>query len=184
VLNGWQNISDYNTPPAVGIRVDYAMSPKVTLSYDNFVGDAAADSLPWQLRIYHDFIAQINPSSRWQFAGMFSVGTQGRSAPDGGTAVWYGFTMFAKYKVRQNVGIVGRIERYADPDQVIVQTGMPVAFRTNGASIGVDVAPVPRILWRTELRGFWSDGAVWPLHQSGTFGKNDGFAVTSLALTF
>src|ERR1019366_3532652 len=43
VLNGWQNISDYNTPPAVGIRVDYAMSPKVTLSYDNFVGDAAAD---------------------------------------------------------------------------------------------------------------------------------------------
>lgn len=184
ILNGWQNISDYNTPPAFGIRIDYVASPQLTLSYDNFVGDAAADSLPWQLRLYHDFIAQYNPSSRWQFGGMLSVGTQGRSAPDGGTATWYGASIIAKYRVRPNVALVARVERYADPDQVIIQTGVPAAFRTNGGSIGLDVAPVPRILWRTELRGFHSDAAIWPLHQPGTFGTSNGFAVTSLALTF
>jgi hypothetical protein len=82
------------------------------------------------------------------------------------------------------VSLVARLERYADPDQVIVMTGLPDAFRTNGASLGVDVTPVPRLLWRTELRGFRSDAAVWPLHRSGDFGKDDLFAVTSLALTF
>jgi hypothetical protein len=67
---------------------------------------------------------------------------------------------------------------------VIVLTGLSAPFRTNGASIGVDVTPVPKLLWRTELRAFRSDAAVWPLHTSGDFGKDDLLAVTSLALTF
>ena len=184
VLNGWQNISNYNTPPATGIRVDYVASPLLTLSYDNFFGDVAADGVPAQYRLYHDLIAQITLSSRWQLAGTFSLGTQSRSTPDGKTATWYGFSVFAKYKVGPRVSLVARLERYADPDQVIVMTGLPDAFRTNGASLGVDVTPVPRLLWRTELRGFRSDAAVWPLHRSGDFGKDDLFAVTSLALTF
>jgi hypothetical protein len=184
VLNGWQNISNYNTPPAVGIRVDYVASPLLTLSYDNFFGDVAADNVAAQYRLYHDLIAQVTLSSRWQLAGTFSLGTQSRSAPDGKTATWYGFSVFAKYKVGPRVSVVARVERYSDPDQVIVITGLPDAFRTNGASLGVDVTPIPRLLWRTELRGFRSGAAVWPLHGSGDFGTGDLFAATSLALTF
>jgi hypothetical protein len=80
--------------------------------------------------------------------------------------------------------VVARLERYADPDQVIVLTGLPDAFRTTGGSLGVDITLDPRVLWRTELRGFRSDAAVWPLHRIGDFGNNNWFAVTSLALTF
>jgi len=184
VLNGWQNISNYNTPPAGGIRVDYVVSPRLTLSYDNFFGDVAADNLPAQYRLYHDVIAQITPSDRWQLAGMFSLGTQTRSNPAGGTATWYGLTVLAKYRVGARVSMVARLERYSDPDQVIVVTGLPDAFRTNGASLGIDVTPVPKLLWRTELRGFRSDAVVWPLHERGDYGKDDLFVVTSLALTF
>lgn len=82
ILNGWQNISNYNTPPAGGIRVDYVASPLLTLSYDNFFGDVAADGVPAQYRLYHDFIAQLTLSSRWQLAGTISLGTQSRSAPE------------------------------------------------------------------------------------------------------
>jgi hypothetical protein len=184
VLNGWQNISNYNTPPAVGLRVDWVASPILTLSYDNFFGDVAADGVAAQYRLYHDFIAQLTLSSRWQLAGMFSVGTQTRSTASGETATWYGFTVLAKYKVTPRVSVVARLERYSDPHQVIVETGLPDAFRTNGASLGVDVTPVSRLLWRTELRGYQSDAAVWPLHESGDFGKDDLLVVTSLALTF
>jgi len=184
ILNGWQNISNYNTPPAVGIRIDYIASPNLTLSYDNFFGDVAADSMSAQYRLYHDMIVQFTPSSRWQLAGMFSLGTQSRSAPGGKTATWYGASVFAKYRLWPTVGVVARLERYADPDQVIVLTGLPDAFRTTGGSLGVDVMPDPRVLWRTELRGFRSDAAVWPLHRNGDFGSEDWFAVTSLALTF
>jgi Putative beta-barrel porin-2, OmpL-like. bbp2 len=164
------------------IRLDYVASPQLTLSYDNFFGDVAADRTPTKYRLYHDVIAQLTPSSRWQLAATFSLGTQSRSAPDGTTATWYGFSTFAKYQVSPQVSLVARVERYSDPDQVIVITGLPDAFRANGASLGVDVKLLSRLLWRTEARGFRSSAKVWPLH-NGDFGRNDVFLVTSLGLT-
>lgn len=183
VVNGWQNVSNYNTPPAGGIRIDYAVDRRLTLSYDDFVGNAAADTSATQLRFYNDFIAQYNPSDAWQFAAVFDAGTQGRSARDSTTATWYGTSLIAKYHVTPRVAIVARAERFADPDQVIVKTGLPAAFETNGTSIGGDVSLTPRVLWRTEVRGYWSSGRIWPTHRVGAYSRRDGFAVTSLALT-
>jgi hypothetical protein len=183
ILNGWQDISNYNSPQAFGARIDYAVSPTVTLSYDNFVGNMAPDSLRVHERFYNDFIVQWNPVPRWQFAGVFDIGVQGRSASDGGTADWYGTSMIGKYHFSPTVAVVGRLERYADPSQVIITTGVPAAFKTSGASIGIDVALVSRVLWRTELRGYRSDDAVWPGHRAGSRARTDAFAVTSLALT-
>jgi hypothetical protein len=184
VLNGWQDISNYNSPQALGARIDFTASSKVTLSYDDFVGNMAPDSLRARIRFFNDFIAQYTPSSRWQLAAVFDIGTQGRTASDDGTATWYGTSAIAKYHVTPRVGIVGRLERYADPSQVVVSTALPVAFKTSGASLGVDVAPVARVLWRTEVRGFRSDNAVWAEHRVGTYARTDAVAVTSLALTF
>ena len=183
IVNGWQDISSYNTPPAIGVRIDYAISPQFSLSYDNFVGNVAADSLPVKLRVYNDFIAQYNRASRWQFAAAVDVGSQSNSTTRGGTATWYGGSVFAKYHSNQLVGVVARVERYADPSQVIVQTRLPYAFKANGASFGVDVTPTPRFLWRTELRGFGSRDPVWPNHKEGGYSRHDLLGVTSMALT-
>ncbi|MEO8453072.1 MAG: porin [Gemmatimonadota bacterium] len=183
MLNGWQNISRYNTPPAVGIRLDWTASPALTLSYDDFLGNVAADGEPSRLRFYHDFITVLNPSSRWSVIGTFSVGTQSRSDSTGGTAGWYGAAVFAKYRLRPNVSIVGRLERYSDPQQVIVKTGLTDPFKTNGASLGVDVSPAPGLLWRSEARGFRSSAPVWPKRRAGDYGRDDSFFVMSLALT-
>jgi hypothetical protein len=183
LVNGWQDISKYNTPPAVGVRVDYMTSPAVTLSYDNFVGNVAPDSVAAELRFYNDFIALYSPSARWQFAAAVDVGLEGRSTANGGTATWWGTSVFAKYHATPKVGVVARLERYADAYQVIVRTGLPDPFRTSGVSLGVDVAPVARVLWRTEVRALRSDDRVWPTHQKGVYARADGFVVTSLALT-
>lgn len=183
VVNGWQIISNENTSPGAGVRFDYTVNPKVTVSYDNFVGNAAADSSLTQLRFYNDFIVQYTPSAKWNFAGVFDVGTQSHTTADRGTATWYGTTIIGKYHFTPKVAIVGRVERYADPGQAIVITGLSAPFKTNGASLGVDVAPVPALLWRTEIRGFFSSSRVWPTHDVGRFDRNDAVMVTSLALT-
>ena len=65
-----------------------------------------------------------------------------------------------------------------------VVTGLPASFDATGGSLGVDVSFRAPVLWRTEVRGLRSSDAVWPLHESGTVGRNDVFFVTSLALTF
>ena len=184
VLNGWQDISVYNTPPAGGIRLDYTPTPKLTLSYDNFVGNAAPDSEPARLRIYHDVVAQYNPDDKWQFAAVYSLGTQTRSTLSGGTASWWGMTSFAKYHATSTLALVARFEHYEDPSQVIVVTGLPASFDATGGSLGIDVNFKAPVLWRTEVRGLRSTNAVWPLHEAGTVGRNNMFFVTSLALTF
>jgi Putative beta-barrel porin-2, OmpL-like. bbp2 len=184
VVNGWQDISVYNTPPAGGIRLDYSPDSTVTISYDNFIGDAAPDSEPTRARFYHDVIVQYNPKGHWQFAAVYAIGTQGRTTLSNGTASWWGVTSFVKYHINSTVAVVGRGERYSDPSQVIVVTGLPSAFQTTGASLGIDVNPAGPLLWRTELRGSRSGGPVWPLYSLGHFGPNDSFLVSSLAITF
>lgn len=183
LVNGWQDISNYNTPPAAGVRIDYSPTSALTLSYDDFLGNAAPDSVPARVRFFNEVIGQFNPSLRWQLAAAFDVGLQGRSTQGAGAATWYGGAVFAKYHPTREVGVVGRVERYADPSQVIVQTGLPAAFRATGASLGVDVTPVTKVLWRTEVRGFRSKDAVWPSRTGTGHVRNDSFIVTSLALT-
>ena len=184
VLNGWQDISAYNTPPAGGFRLDYAPTPKLTLTYDNFIGNAAADSLPAQIRWYHDVVVQYNPGARWQFAAVYSIGSQSRSTPANGTASWWGTTAIAKYHLTSRVSLVGRGEAYSDPSQIIVVTGLPQSFQTASGSLGIDVNFIGPVLWRSEFRGFHSKQAVWPLHTVSEHSRNESFIVTSMALTF
>jgi hypothetical protein len=184
VLNGWQDISVYNSPPAGGIRLDWAPTSNVTLSYDNFVGNAAADADPVKLRLYHDLIVQVKAGNRWQLAGVLSYGRQTKSDGQGGTATWWGGSAMAKLQATPRLAVVGRVETYSDPHQVIVVTGLPDSFKASGASIGVDLTLARRVLWRTEFRGFVSPRDVWPTNEKGVPTDHDTFAATSLAVTF
>ena len=85
----------YNTPPAGGVRLDYSPDSAVTLTYDN--SSATRRRTAHRARVYHDVIVQYNPKGHWQFAAVYSLGTQGRSTLSGGTASWWGMTSFAKY---------------------------------------------------------------------------------------
>jgi hypothetical protein len=57
---------------------------------------------------------------------------------------------------------VGRAERFDDEDQVNIATGLDDAFQGNGFSVGLDVTPHAKFLWRTELRAFSNRRAVFP----------------------
>lgn len=184
IVNGWQNISAENSTPGTGLRFDYSPNPKLTVTYDNYFGNSAPDSVSARLRFYHDVIAQYSPTDRWKLAAAYAIGTQSHSTSRDGTASWWGTTLIGKYYPRQIIGVVARVESYADPSQVIVVTGVPNAFRTASASLGVDINFRKPILWRTEVRGYRSRDGVWPQHFINEFGRGDGFVVTSMALTF
>jgi hypothetical protein len=62
-------------------------------------------------------------------------------------------------------------------------TGLSAPFVGNSASIGVDVVPQSRMLWRSEIRGFFADQLIFPNDGKGPR-KNDGFVITSLSLAF
>jgi len=185
VVNGWQNISENNSGKGAGIRLDLTPSSTTTLSYYNFFSDEAGN----RLRTFNGVGAKLTPG-RWTVLGQFDVGTQGNSSSDGGSASWYGLTAIARVQVTSTVALSGRVERYDDEDQIIIATGAEYdgtpngAFRAIGGSIGLDVSPEARLLWRTELRGFSNKSAIFPDGASGAPKNGDAFVVSSLAVSF
>lgn len=185
VVNGWQNIAENNSGKGAGVRVDVAPKASISFSYYNFFSDEAGN----RLRTFNGVGGKVI-AGRVTVHGEFDVGTQSKSAAAGGSASWYGGMLAARIQVTPQAAIVGRVERYDDENQVIVATGSNengVAngpFRANGGSIGLDVAPQARVLWRTEVRGFANRTAIFPNGETGAPRKQGGFVVSSLALTF
>lgn len=185
VLNGWQNISENNSDKAVGLRLDYTPVSRVTLSYDNFVGNEQPASTPSRLRVFNEAIAKVQLTDAFGVAATYDYGVQKRASTSAGHDTWHGGVLQGRYQATPTVALNGRVEYFGDPGQVLVTVpSNATSFRTAGASIGVDLSPQPRVLWRTELRGFSARTPVFPDPTAGTLSKSDSFAVTSLALTF
>jgi hypothetical protein len=195
VVNGWQNISENNEGKGAGVRLDFAPTARTTLSYYNLFSEEAGT----RLRAFHGVGARY-ARGRASLLGQADVGTQRRPGGAAGHSTWYGLLGAARVGVARAVAVNARVERYDDPDQVIVATGARPsaggaggvvpnpAFRAAGASLGLDVSPgglagTPRLLWRTELRGFRNRAPVFP-DRAGPPRRGSAFAVSSLALTF
>ena len=186
VVNGWQNISETNTDKAVGLRLDYAANSRVTFSYDNFIGNEQLDSLPSRLRIFNEVIAKMQVTDALGLAATYDYGVQKRASGTG-QDTWHGAALLGRYQLSPTVALNGRVEYFGDPGQVLiaVPTGA-TSFRSAGASVGVDVSPQPRLMWRTELRSFAARNPIFPNPNSSlnALSKSDGFVVTSVGMTF
>lgn len=179
VVNGWQNISETNGDKAIGARIDWIVAPSATLSVYNLIGNEAPDSVDSQLRLFQGASLKLMPSERLTLLGTFDVGTQERGDDN---ATWYGTSVIARAKVGSNTWLVGRVERYDDPDQVIIVTGSSDAFRATGGSVGLDIQTAERVWWRSEWRGLRGTRAIFPDRDGST--RSNALLVTSLAVTF
>jgi Putative beta-barrel porin-2, OmpL-like. bbp2 len=177
VVNGWQNISENNRSKAVGSRVDYAVSPAFTLSYANFLGNERPTGSPSQLRVFNQVMAKGALKSGTQWQGQVDVGHQAGSD-------WYGLVSIVKQPVSPRVALVGRVERYSDPDQVIIATGSVPGFVGNGASLGLDVQIDASVRWRSELRGIRTSARLFPEGPSQQPTGTNAVLVTSLSASF
>jgi Putative beta-barrel porin-2, OmpL-like. bbp2 len=179
VVNGWQTISESNQDKSVGARIDWVASPRVTVAAYNLIGSETPDSSRRQMRIFQGATLKINPTDHLTLQGTFDVGHQ--RLPAGG-ASWYGGAIVARAQVAPKVAIAGRIERYVDDEQIIVVTGTTDAFRATGASLGLDLVPAPRAVWRTEFRALGTSARIVPGHDG--LRSSNAVLVSSLAVTF
>jgi len=184
VVNGWQNISETNSSKAVGLRLDYAPASTVTLTYDNFIGNEQPDSVASRLRVFNEVIAKVQLNSRLGLVASGDYGVQRRTGNQG-SDTWHGAALIARFQATSIVALNGRLEYFGDPGQVLITVPAGAGgFRSGGVSVGVDVTPNPRFLWRTELRGFGARDPVFPgRFATSALAKRDAFIVTSFGLT-
>ena len=60
VLNGWQNIAETNNNKALGLQAALTLSERVSLTYNNFLGNEQSDSLVARLRFFNDVVLISN----------------------------------------------------------------------------------------------------------------------------
>jgi putative OmpL-like beta-barrel porin-2 len=175
VMNGWQNISENNYGKAVGVRIDWQVSPHAALAYANFIGNERPQGVPAATRVFNQVMLR-GTSGRWSGQGQADFGSE--AGHD-----WYGLVAIGRGSIAPTVALSLRVERYGDPHQVIVVTGVPAGLVTTGASLGVDVGRTAGLLWRTEARGLRATSPLFPSHGVPNATRNNFVIVTSLALT-
>ena len=181
VINGWQNVSETNSDKAVALRLDWQASPRVSLSYDAFLGNEQPDTLPSRLRQFHEGIAQWTATDALTLRFSLDVGREARAV---GSEDWWGGALIARYALSSTAAVVGRVEHFADPGRVLVSTA-PLPVRATGASIGLDIVPAPHVAWRSELRVLRATDAIFPDRGAlGGIATRNVAAVTSLGWSF
>lgn len=177
LTNGWQNISENNRSKAIGSRFDYAATPSLTLSYANFFGNERPRGSPNVLRVFNQVMAKGTLPSETQWQAQVDLGRQDASD-------WYGLVAIVKQPITTRVALIGRVERYSDPDQVIIGTNSADGFVGNGASAGLDVTLDTGVRWRSELRGIRTTDALFPEGAAALPTRTNAVLVTSLSFAF
>jgi hypothetical protein len=181
VVNGWQNISETNEDKGVGVRLDLTASPAATVSYYGFLNSEAGG----RRRIFNGVGAKLSPTASVTLLAQLDYGTIEQADETLDNSTWYGFTAIGRLQLSPKVAVAARVERYDDEDQVNIATGLGSGFRGNGASLGLDVMPSPRIMWRTEVRGFSTNDRIFPeADEPAALSDRSVFMVTSLAVLF
>ena len=175
VMNGWQNVSENNHGKAIGLRVDWQVSPSVTVAYGNFIGNERPQGAPAETRIFNQVMVK-GARHRTTVQGQVDYGREaGRD--------WYGLVAVGRESLAPTVALSLRIERYSDPHQIIVVTGTTTGLRASGASVGLDIGRADGILWRTEARALRATSPLFPSRGVPDTTRNNCVVVTSLALS-
>lgn len=179
LMNGWQKISEDNAGKALGARVDFALTPKLTFAYGGFVGNEQPSDLPVATRWFHQLMVRALPAPRLLFQGQADYGRErGTSLRE-----WYGAVLIARVDLTPQFGVSARVERFSDPDQVVAATTGASGLVATGASMGLDIALPEGLLWRTELRGLRATKQVFPKAGISNASRTNCVVLTSLALT-
>jgi hypothetical protein len=169
VLRGWQNISD-DRKPCLGTQIAYLFDEKLRVLYNTFIGDEDG------LRVFNNVVIKSSVTENFGINSSFDLGAQKRS--DESQAWWHGWAIVPHYRFNDTYAIAGRVERYDDPHQIMIQTLSGKSFNTTGLSVNLDTTIIRNLIWRNEYRIFLSTNDVFPRHES--FSASDSFVMTSL----
>jgi len=182
VLNGWQNIAENNESKAIGMQYKFIKNEKFTFTYNNFFGDEEVVSTRPRFRSYHNFIFHFNLSEKWQLLSGFDVGEQSQQENKGVDA-WYATSIILRQILDAQKALAYRIEYYNDRHQANIVTNTPNGFEVLSSSVNYDYKFDEKMMWRTELRGFYSKDEIYN-RGSRYFNRMNGFLTSSLSLSF
>lgn len=198
ILNGWQNITDNNKDKSFGSQLKYNFSEHLILTLNQFAGNEAPNSERKQMRYYNNTILEWSVTDRVKLVGQFDVGAQKekqsfvyepwlaeydpslgvyRETASKAFRHWYHGTIWASFLLAPEYRLSFRVERFYDPKQVMVSTGTPNGFMSNGYTTTFDILSFEPALLRFEYVYRRSADSLFAYRDAQTSKKEDFFVV-------
>ena len=181
VVNGWQHIKDKNSSLAFGTQVQYKPNERWLFNYSTFFGNEKTDSVAKQLRFFHNFYTSYALNKRLNIALFIDYGNE-EKPNNSGSNNWQGFVWQLQWKASDKISSTFRYEYYKDKTGVIITPVSVNGFRVSGFSSNFDWTIIKNILWRNELRVFYSTDKIF---SKNNISKNNNVCfLSSVSLWF
>jgi len=157
-INGWQNITEYNSGKAFAVQLEYRPNKSTLLNWNTYLGDEESDSTPdFRTRFFADFFL-IHSSNKWDFTGSAYIGLQIKKDSTAQTSypLWYNLNGIVRYNMTKVFSVSGRVEYFRDKNGVLVstQTQSP-DFHVLGSGLCLNFKGWDSFLFRLEARYFY-----------------------------
>jgi len=152
IVNGWDNTDDNNKGKTVGLSVGIVPMEALSMNFNLMYGPEKDDN-NHDNRFLFDWVGTIKPVKNLTFILNTDYATEQHSAPDGGTAKWYGIAGIAKYDFNDRYSLSMRAEYFKDQDGV--RTGTPQALKE--ITFTPEIRLAQGLIVRPEYRHDWSN---------------------------
>ena len=161
-----------------GTQVPWAPAERIKVNWSTFSGYER----PGRLRGFSNLFAQIPLGDRWDLTAGFDIGRESRASGER-AGRWWSPVLVARYRIDERNALGARIERYSDPDAVIVSTGTQDGFDAVGASLNYDRQLREGVRWRVELRHVRNRAPIF-LDADRALSRDNLFVTTSVSVRF
>lgn len=152
IINGWQNIKDYNSSKAIGTQLQFRPNDKLLINSSTFFGNERPDSVR-QMRLFHNFYLSYAIHPKIKLAFLLDAGAERKINKDGYNS-WMGAAILLQYLPAKNLNIAGRVEFYKDKENTIVTSYPPGKLSVAGFAFNIDYSLSKNLLFRNEARLF------------------------------
>jgi len=159
VLQGWQNIKDYNSSKALGTQIVFTPSEKIIFNSSSFIGNEKPDSAK-QVRLFHNFHFTYHISPKLKTLFMLDLGAE-RKIDKEGYNKWMGTALLLQYSFSKKFVAATRAEFYSDKNGVIISNYPPSQFETTGLTFNLDFHPTKNFVIRAEMRSLHSKNKIY-----------------------
>ncbi len=187
LINGWQEIKRQGNSLAFGTQVEYRPNDKNLFNWNTYLGNESSSITPnYRNRYFTDFYWLHNPNKKMSIALSAYWGIQEKIIANGNRVSnnWGQMNVSMSYQFAKKWSVSGRVERFIDPNSVMVNPITPTnGFTTNSFSTCLNLSINAHILWRTECRIFSSANHLY-LNQQNIPTNQLIWGISSIAIRF
>ena len=159
LVNGWDVTTDNNKGKTAGLSVGVTPMEQLAMTFNLMYGPEKDDN-NHDNRFLFDWAGTIKPVKNLALILNTDYATEGHSAPDGGTAKWYGIAGIAKYDFNDRYSLSLRAEYFNDQDGL--RTGTTQHLKE--ITLTPEIRLAQGLILRPEYRHDWSNEKVFDSH--------------------